>query len=71
MILTPKIATEDFESFECFNKSYIYIFPLHFFVSRDTGSDPFAVGRGDLDPLRAGSGGGMIMDPLRAGRKTN
>jgi len=29
--------------------------------------DPFAVGRGDLDPLAGGFGGGMIMDPFHSG----
>lgn len=29
--------------------------------------DPFAVGRGDLDPLAGGMGGGMLMDPMRGG----
>ena len=35
-------------------------------------SDPFALGRSDLDPLAAGSGGGMLMDPFRGpGRMPN
>jgi len=29
--------------------------------------NPFTVGRGDLDPLAAGAGGGMMFDPLRSG----
>lgn len=32
--------------------------------------DPFNVGVGDLDPLRAGrGGGGMIFDPFRGGSR--
>ncbi|XP_045181324.2 proteasome inhibitor PI31 subunit-like [Mercenaria mercenaria] len=30
--------------------------------------DPFSVGRGDLDPLHGGIGGGMLFDPMRGGR---
>lgn len=33
---------------------------------RMPSSDPFAVGRSDLDPL-AGGMGGMLMDPRRSG----
>jgi len=35
------------------------------FSSRVPPLDPF--GSSDLDPLRAGQGGGMIFDPLRSG----
>ncbi|ELU09036.1 hypothetical protein CAPTEDRAFT_176567 [Capitella teleta] len=31
------------------------------------GMDPFNIGTGDLDPLGARTGGGMIFDPLRSG----
>ncbi|KAL4217689.1 Proteasome inhibitor PI31 subunit [Mactra antiquata] len=30
--------------------------------------DPFSIGRGDLDPLHGGMGGGMLYDPMRGGR---
>ncbi|CAH1774476.1 unnamed protein product [Owenia fusiformis] len=30
-------------------------------------SNPFSIGRGDLDPLAGGRGGGMLMDPSRGG----
>ncbi|KAK3088484.1 hypothetical protein FSP39_019747 [Pinctada imbricata] len=29
--------------------------------------DPFAIGRGDLDPFARGRGGGMLFDPMRSG----
>ncbi|KAK4001999.1 hypothetical protein OUZ56_003858 [Daphnia magna] len=35
--------------------------------SRSSFPDPFAVGGGDLDPLRRGIGGGMLMDPRHTG----
>ena len=31
--------------------------------SRADPNNPLAVGRGDLDPLAGGRGGGMLMDP--------
>lgn len=36
---------------------------------RDPRRDPFAIGRGDIDPLCTGvyGGGGMVFDPLRSG----
>lgn len=45
-----------------------------FYISHRIGTiqpDPFNIGVGDLDPLRAGrpgGGGGMIFDPFRAQR---
>ena len=38
------------------------MFPLS---TRGQPSPPFGVGRGDLDPLAGGRGGGMFMDPSR------
>lgn len=44
----------------CFN----YTCTILLFVFRADPDDPFAVGRGDLDPFGGGVGG-MMMDPMR------
>ena len=46
---------------------FIVITLLASFFSQFPSIDPFSVGRADLDPLSAGMGGGMFMDPQRSG----
>ena len=40
---------------------------MYFYPSRADPGDPFSIGRGDLDPLAGGVGGGMMFDPMRSG----